>query len=140
MTEHTIEAAIGEGLIANAKNNALAFVCFILLNNEAKTDPKSWTVWSDDGGAGTFGDSAADEETKAALWQHVVVCEKEERCFDGCKRARKVILGKAFDSVCTTAIKFENPDEKAVRAMKKMVEIRMADILKSTGMPQGISL
>jgi len=106
------------------------FVCFILISNEEKTNFESWTVWSDDSGSNTFGDGSADEKTKEILWKHVAVCESIDRCFDGCKRSRKTILGKEFDNVCGTAIKFESPCTETVDCMKKMVEIRKNDILR----------
>jgi hypothetical protein len=105
------------------------YVCFILINNEEKTDPESWTVWSDDSGANTFGDSSTDEKTKEIIWEHVIVCNNTERCFDGCKRSRKTILGREFDNVCGTAVKFENPTGVTLEDMKKMIEIRKSDIL-----------
>jgi len=105
------------------------YVCFILINNEEKTDPESWTIWSDDSCANTFGDSSTDEKVKEIIWKHVVVCDNIDRCFDGCKRSRKTILGKEFDNVCGTAIKFENPNDITVEGMKKMIEIRKNDIL-----------
>ena len=106
------------------------YVCFILISNEEKNDPESWTVWSDDSGANTFGDSSTDEKTKEIIWRHVAVCDNIDRCFDGCKRSRKIILGKELDNVCGTAIKFESPNAKTVECMKKMVEIRKNDILE----------
>lgn len=108
-----------------------AFVCFILINNEELSDPEAWTVWSDDSGANTIGDGSADENTKDIFWKHVVVCENAERCFDGCQRSRKTILGKEFENVCGTALKFDSPTARTVASMKKMVEIRKAAILAS---------
>ena len=106
------------------------YVCFVLINNEEKTDPESWTVWSDDSGAAIFGDSSADDMIKKVFWKHVAVCDNEIRCFEGCKRSRKTILGKEFDNVCGTAMKFESPNDITVESMKKMIDIRKNDILK----------
>jgi len=108
------------------------FVCFILISSEDKTDPESWTFWSDDSGAATFGDGSLDEQLKETIWQHVGVCENVNKCFDGCKKSRKTIFGKEFDNVCGTAICFKNPDSAAVECLKIIVEIRKNEILKST--------
>ena len=108
-----------------------AYVCFMLISNEEKTDSESWTVWSDDSGANTYADAWLDETSKELLWRHVVVCENVERCFEGCKRSRKTLFGKAFDNVCGTAFKFENPDLKTVECMKKMIDVRKDDIRTS---------
>ena len=108
------------------------FVCFILISSEDKTDSESWTFWSDDSGAATFGDGSLDEQLKETIWKHVGVCENVNKCFDGCKKSRKAIFGKEFDNVCGTAICFKNPDSAAVECLKIIVEIRKNEILKST--------
>ncbi len=108
------------------------YVCYILISNEDKTDPESWIVWSDDSGSNTIGDSSADERIKEILWNHVVVCEKVNRCFDGCKRSRKVIYGREIDNVCGTAMKFINPTAETVSCIKKMAENRKYVIRSKT--------
>jgi len=107
------------------------YVCFILLNGlEDKTEAEGWTVWSDDSGSHGFADFPLDERMREIAWKHVDVCA---HC-GSCKNpggTRKRIFGKAFDNVCITAMKFENPDAEAVECVKKIAEIRKNDILKN---------
>ena len=100
-------------------------VCYILLEKD------SWVIWSDDSGSNSFEDFSLDEHMKNIAWKNLVICEKVNRCFDGCGRSRKKIFGKEFDNVCGTAIKFENPNAETVECMKKIFEIRKNDIIKN---------
>jgi|GEM_PF-519009 len=107
-------------------NNA---VCNILISNEEKTDPESWTFWSDDSGWAIFGDSSLDEKLKEIIWNHVTVCENEDKCFDSCKKSRRTIFGKEFDNVCGSAICFNNPDSEATECLKIIVQTRKNQLL-----------
>jgi hypothetical protein len=109
------------------------FVCFILINSEGKTDPESWTIWSDDSGSNTFGDCQLDEHIKEILWKNVDICGNCGGCshYKNPGGTRKTIFGKEFDNVCITTMRFTTPDTKTVECVKKMVEIRKNDILKN---------
>ncbi|MCL2030310.1 MAG: hypothetical protein FWG93_02065 [Oscillospiraceae bacterium] len=160
MSEQTIEQFIGEVLVGEAQKNAGEFVAYLRANEmqfekaggywedklywaigyrdksvcfiELKDDPSGpWTVWSDDSGSDSFGDSSLDEHIKEIFWGNVVVCENINPCFNGCKKSRKKIFGKDIDNVCGTAVKFENPNAEAVACLKRMAEIRKNRILRN---------
>jgi len=103
-------------------------VCYILIDDKEK--PCRWTIWSDDSGSQWFADVPLDDRMKNIVWDNVDVCEKTDRCFDGCRRSSKTIFGKAIDNVCGTAIKFEDPNAETVECMKKIFEIRKNCLLK----------
>jgi len=105
------------------------YVCFISINGDTNAlEAVGWTVWSDDSGADWFADCLLDERMKETVWANVDLCG---RC-GGCGNpggTRRLVLGKMFDNVCITALKFIDPDAEAVECMKKMAEIRKCDIL-----------
>lgn len=96
-------------------------VCYIAIN---ENNDNSWYVTGDDSGDNWHENAMLDERMKAIAWEHVSVCEKEDRCFDGCIRSHKIIFGKAFDSVCPITIKFDNPNAAEVDCMKAIFEAR----------------
>ena len=104
------------------------YVCFILIGDPGgKTGSRAWTVWSDDSGSDWFNRFPLDEITKKIAWENIDFCAN---C-NGCKNpggTRKTILGKSFDKVCITAMKFVSPDSEALECMKKLTEIRKFDI------------
>lgn len=105
------------------------FLFFILINGSADIpEPLGWTVWSDDSGSNWFEDFPLDEETRALAWEYVDVCADCGGCNGG---GHKSIFGKAFDNVCRTTFRFENPDKAAVECMIKLMEIRKSDIQKN---------
>ena len=106
-------------------------VCYILL------DKNCWTVWSDDSGENSFENFLTDEYTKEIAWCNLIICEKTERCFEGCARGRKIFFGREFDNVCGTAMKFVNPNAETVDCIIKIMEIRKGDISQMAGGEQG---
>jgi len=157
MSEQKIEDTINEVLINAAQKNALDFadylhnnnmvfvrgqgywedkyywlikyndeyVCFILIGGERGKD-NSWTIWSDDSGSMCFEDYSLDEHTKKIAYANVDFCGNCGRCDGG---TSKTIFGKPFDNVCRTVFRFDNPNYEAVECAKKLVEIRINDIL-----------
>ena len=107
------------------------YVCFILLNSsDNKDESAGWTIWSDDSGSGGLADFPLDEHMNEIIWKNVDVCG---HC-GGCKNIggrRRTILGRDFDNVCITALKFVNPDAVAVECAKKVAEIRKDEILRN---------
>ncbi|GHV36295.1 hypothetical protein FACS18949_15540 [Clostridia bacterium] len=97
-------------------------VCYVLLNDEA-VEP--WTIWSDDSGSDWFESYPLDVQTKEIAWEHVDFCGNCGSCDGG---TTKTIFGKAFDNVCRTTFRLDNPTAKAVECVKKLMEIRKIDI------------
>ena len=108
------------------------YTCFILINSgEGNTEPKGWTVWTDDSGSNWFADALADERMKEVAWKHADICGN---C-GGCKNmggSQKTIFGKEFNNVCLTAMKFNNPDAETVECVMKLATLRKNDILNKT--------
>jgi hypothetical protein len=161
MLEQKIENFICEALTGDAQKNALEFaeylrssemlfergkgywadklywmikykdqyVCFILINgSEGKTEP--WIVWSDDSGSSWFEDSPPEERLKEIALENVDFCTNCGGCGNP-GGTRKAVFGKEFNNVCITAMKFINPDARTLECVKKMAELRKADILAS---------
>ena len=106
-------------------------VCYVLFYSPASADDSTepWVVWSDDSDSRWLGDSSAvDEYTKQIIWSHLIICDKSQKCFDGCLKGTKTIFGREFNNVCGTVMKFNNPTSVDVECMKRMVELRIRDI------------
>jgi hypothetical protein len=162
MSEHSIEYFINEKLTGDAQKNALELaaylkandiscmrettgywadkiyficnykaqsVCYITIN---ESESNTWNIQGDDSGDDWFENVPLDARMKEIAWEHVSVCENENRCFDGCVRKRKVIFGKAFDSVCPITIKFDNPNAAEIECMKAIFKARKNYIQNST--------
>ncbi|GHV07212.1 hypothetical protein FACS189485_17140 [Spirochaetia bacterium] len=107
------------------------YVCFILINgSEEKIEHDDWIIWSDDSGSNWFEDFPIDEHIKEIVWENIDFCANCGSCGNP-GGTRKMIFGKEFNNVCITTMKFKNPDIEALECMKKMVEIRKNDILKT---------
>lgn len=159
MSELGIDHFINETLAGEAKRNALDFIaylradellferclygfwedklywvvkykdetiCQIFVNGYKEGD---WVVWSDDSGSNSFFDFSLDEYIKEVAWKNVGYCGSGGCCRD--MGTRKVIFGKAFDNVCLAILRFDNPNAEAVTCLKKMVEVRKADIMNN---------
>jgi hypothetical protein len=85
-----------------------------------------WVVWSDDSGVNWFANEPLDERAKEIAWANVGFCGKGGCCRD--MGTRKIIFGRAFDDVCLTALRFDNPNADAVDCMKKISAIRKSII------------
>ena len=112
------------------------FVCFILISNEEKTDPESWTVWSDDSGSRWFEDYLLDERLKEVAWKNVDVCGNEtDTACGGCPSIGgqpKTVFGKLFNNTCGTTFRFNNPSGIEIDCLMELMNIRKKDILKLT--------
>jgi hypothetical protein len=96
-------------------------VCYIAIN---ESEANTWHIQGDDSVDDWFENEPLDERMKKIVWEHVSVCENENRCFDGCVRTNKIIFGKTFNSVCPITIKFDNPSAAEVECMKAVFEAR----------------
>ena len=111
-----------------------ASVCFVFIHGSPARypgEPEGWMIWTDDSGSDWFADEPLDASLRETAWEHVDFCGQctpDGPCAGG---SRKTIFGKAFDHVCRTPMLFLNPDRKALDCVKKLVEIRKADILSN---------
>ena len=164
MSEQSMEHVIRESLVGDAQRNALELatfltsngisciretngywadkiyfvcnfndqsVCYIAIN---ESEANTWNIQGDDSGDNWFENEQLDERMKEIAWEHVSVCENENRCFDGCVRTQKIIFGKVFDSVCPITIKFDNPSEVEVECMKAVFGARINYISKNSAL------
>ena len=110
------------------------YVCSVLINNYEKTDPESWTVWSDSSGSKWYEDSLLDEHLKETAWDNVDICGDVGEC-GYCGHSggiSKKIFGKDFYNVCLTVFRFNNPNASTVECIIKLLEIRKSDIINHT--------
>ncbi len=100
--------------------------CFISINDPDETENR-WTVWSDDMDSDFIDTVQIEEMLKKSAWKHVDHCGSCGSCGGG---RRKNIFGRIFDNVCCCTFRIDNPDYDDLEFMKKMIEIRKAEILK----------
>lgn len=100
-------------------------VCFIAIKNPDE-ERNHWTVWSDDMGSEWLETASVDDEVKEAAWRHVDHCGHCGSCSGG---KHKVIFGKEFDDVCGCTFRIDNPKYDDLLFLKKMVELRMKEIV-----------
>ena len=91
-------------------------------------EPDSWAYWSDGEENRKYINAMVDEYIKEIAWVNVNVCGNCGGCGKPGGR-RKTVLGKDFDGLCNAAMQFVNPNAEALACAKKMVDIRIADIL-----------
>lgn len=104
------------------------YVCFILLNGTGDEQScRPLTIWSDDSGSKWYEDFPLSKQESELVWKHVDYCVNCGACAGG---RNKRILGKDFDNVCRTTLRFINPDKEVLNLIKKLVTIRKNDILK----------
>lgn len=89
-------------------------------------EPGTWIAWSDGSDQYEPEECTTDERTKEAAWANVNYCAS---CGGDCSPGKhKIILGKPFDGLCSSALAFRNPDANALDCAKKMVEMRVNDL------------
>ncbi len=99
-------------------------VCFIAIKDPDEKN-NHWTVWSDDMSSDCLARYNVDNEIKELAWKSIDHCGHCGSCSGG---RRKVIFGKAFDSVCGCTFRVDNPSRDDLSFLKKMVEIRIEEI------------
>lgn len=115
-------------------------VCFIWVDGSAQLpgpwtvwsdqEPGTWISWSDEDSAHGSEDCSVDEPTKETAWKNANFCAD---CGGDCSPGKtKIILGKEFEHLCSSALAFTNPDTAALQCIKNMVDMRKSDILKKT--------
>ena len=102
-----------------------ACVCFIAIKNPDE-ESNHWTVWSDDMGSNSLENESVSDEVREAAWKYVDHCCHCGSCGGG---RHKVIFGKEFDDVCGCTFRIDNPKNEDLPFLKKMVDIRMKEII-----------
>ena len=67
-----------------------------------------------------------EEDIKRVGWEHIDFCGHCGSC-DGGKP--KIVFGKAFNVVCGCTFRIDNPAINELPFLRRMVEIRIRDIL-----------
>lgn len=100
-------------------------VCSISIKNPDE-ESNHWTIWSADMGSEWFEKESIRDEIKETAWKYVDHCKNCGSCGGG---RRKVIFGKEFKDVCGCTFRIDNPKIEDLLFLKKMVEIRMREIV-----------
>ncbi|MBQ6814018.1 MAG: heterocycloanthracin/sonorensin family bacteriocin [Lachnospiraceae bacterium] len=100
-------------------------VCYIAIK-DPEEEQNHWTVWSDDMGSKWLEENQSDTQILEVAWRHIGHCGRCGSCAGG---RSKIIFGKNFDDVCGCTFRIDNPSNKDLSFMKKMVDIRMREIL-----------
>lgn len=100
-------------------------VCFIAVKDPDEPDNR-WTVWSDDMSSQWLAGYPLEQEIRECAWRHVDICGNCGSCGGG---KPKTIFGRKFECVCGCTFRIDNPSEEELSFMKKMVEIRIKEIL-----------
>ena len=98
---------------------------FIFING-AGDFPGPWTMWLGAENIGRY--SEAPEDIKEFAWSHVSPCGScGGKCTPG---VNAKIFGKDFENTCQSNLLFVNPDAGTVKSIKKIIDIKLNDILK----------
>ena len=108
------------------------YVCFMLINGQGALrhpdEPEGWIVWSDDSGEDRFADAPLDERMKETAWKHLDFCGHCGGVCDG--GTRRIVFGKAFDQICRTAFRFDNPGAEEIACMKELARLSAFNIAR----------
>ena len=89
--------------------------------------PGPWTLWVDGDNIGEHTASDVDEHVKTVAWENIAPCGScGGQCSPGSHRR---VFGKDFENVCTSTLMFTNPDADTLACLKKIVDVRKADML-----------
>ena len=99
------------------------YVCFIAIKDPDEPE-NHWTIWSEDSNA--YEDVTADDSVKNAAWKHVDHCGNCGSCGGG---KTKNIFGRVFDEVCGCTFRIDNAIQNDLPFLKKMIELRIAEII-----------
>lgn len=98
------------------------YVCFIAIKDPDEPE-NDWTIWSEDSNA--YAEEIADENIKNTAWKYVDHCGNCGSCGGG---KAKNIFGKTFYDVCGCTFRIDNATERDLQFLKKMIELRIAEI------------
>lgn len=103
-------------------------ICFISIKDLDEPD-NHWTVWSDDMSSELIAEYPLESGIKEIAWRHVDICGNCGSCDGG---RLKNIFGREFPKVCGCTFRVDNPGKEELVFLKKMVEIRIAEIENAT--------
>jgi len=145
-----IDNIIKEKLTGEAQKNALGFVGFLRAKGVMLNDSDNYfwnaeykgeglcviniAVYDDHASFDTFINdlpnswNPVDERTKEIIWANVR--PHNPTCHGKCSPgSSRVILGKQFDNLCSSALGFYGPDAETVDCMKKIIDGLKDDII-----------
>lgn len=100
-------------------------ICFIAIADPDEPN-NLWTVWSDE--SKMYEDPFVEKDMQTVAWKYVDNCVNCGSC-DGGKR--KTIFGQTFERVCGCTFRIDNAGKNELPFLKKMVELRIEEILSS---------
>ena len=110
----------GHGWDVVCNNESVGFIAV----NGALTKSDSWTIWFN---SCDFDESVSvDKNLKETAWKHASICGnfssggKDCGCGDQPGFSR-MIFGKKFENRCHSPLMFENPDDKTLENVKKLI-------------------
>jgi len=102
--------------------------CYIYFDELCKLHGP-WTVWTEGDYVGEHDDVPMDDGMKEIAWANVWRCLN---CGNPCSPGKSsIIFGRRFDNVCNAVMAFRNPGRETLECVKKLVEMRKNDILKT---------
>lgn len=99
-------------------------ICFIAIKDPDEPENR-WTVWSDDISSDFLENYPIKEKLKETAWKYIDFCDSCGSCGGG---RNKKIFGRTFENVCGCTFRIDNPDMSSLDFLKKIVEIRIAEI------------
>ncbi|MCL2701542.1 MAG: hypothetical protein FWE88_07595 [Phycisphaerae bacterium] len=91
--------------------------------------PNAWKMCSDGKKSDECSAFFADERTKEIIWANIR--PHDPTCHGACRPgSRRIILGKVFENLCSSALGIYGPDAETVNCMKKIVNGLQSDILQ----------
>lgn len=128
MRKHSLEFEKGNGYWRDKIYYIVKYdsqcVCFIAIKDPDEPD-NHWTVWSDDMSSEWLGNYPLEQAFKDIAWRHVDTCGNCGSCGGG---RPKNIFGRDFEKVCGCTFRVDNPGREELEFLKRMVEIRIAEI------------
>lgn len=107
------------------------YMCFILINGYGsvrhRDEPEGWIIWSDTSDSSDsqwYENTLLDEHTKEIACLNIdycANCSPGSPCYGG---MCKTIFGKEYNGVCCTTFRFDNPNDKEVECVKKLLELK----------------
>lgn len=105
-------------------------LCFLAFQDPDEPE-NQWTVWSDE--CDSYAAEIPEDEIRNIAWRHIDFCGHCGSCKGG---TQKTVFGRTFDRVCGCTFRVDNPTEEDLPFLKKMIELRIRDIVAAKGRAQ----